>query len=171
MIIPAVLGIQFLVHKALEELIEYEHPTLQLIGGQFDWFIVMSMWISAVFVAPIFEEIVYRGLLIGWLHRWLVTRNPLGETMGALPAKNPLVSEPAASWLAIGISSLLFALLHLGQGAAAIPLFVLAVALGYIYRRTGSIVPCIIIHMLLNAFSMAQVTLKSYFINTGGGQF
>ena len=44
--------------------------------------------------------------------------------------------------------------MHLGQGAAPIPLFILAVGLGLLYQRTGRIVPCIIVHMLLNAMTL-----------------
>ncbi|MCH8047083.1 MAG: CPBP family intramembrane metalloprotease, partial [Planctomycetes bacterium] len=62
----------------------------------------------------------------------------------------------------ICISSLIFAMLHIGQGAAPIPLFVLALGLGYLYWRTGQLLPCIIVHMLLNGTSMALLWLSIY---------
>ena len=54
---------------------------------------------------------------------------------------------------------MLFALAHLGQGANPISLFFLAIGLGYLYQRTHRIVPCIMVHMLFNAFSMTLVGL------------
>ena len=57
--------------------------------------------------------------------------------------------NPTKRW-PILVSSLVFALLHLGQGGAPIPLFFLAVGLGFLYQRTGRLTPCIVVHMLLN---------------------
>lgn len=162
MIIPFVMAVQLLLQK----LVPYEHSTLDMLTGEFDWFLHATAWISAGFVAPIFEEVFYRGLLIGWLHRVLVTGKPLGD----FKKKNddgeevkmenkPLMAEPMASWVAITISSLLFAAAHIGQGAAPVPLFILAMALGFIYRRTGSITACIVVHFLLNAYTLGQATL------------
>ena len=157
MITPFVLAVQVL----LQYLVDYEHDTLEMLTGQFDWFLIATAWIAAGFVAPVFEEVVYRGLLLGWLHRVLVTGKPLGDSDKIKMEDRPLVSEPWASWIAVGISSLFFAAAHLGQGAAPVPLFILAMSLGYIYRRTGSIVPCIVVHFLLNAYTLVQVTLVS----------
>ncbi|MEM9409801.1 MAG: CPBP family intramembrane glutamic endopeptidase [Planctomycetota bacterium] len=68
-------------------------------------------------------------------------------------------------WLPIGISSFLFALVHIGQGLAPIPLFIFGLALGNLFRRTGSIVPPILLHFLLNGFSMFWVTLESWLLS------
>ncbi|MCA9149322.1 MAG: CPBP family intramembrane metalloprotease [Planctomycetales bacterium] len=63
-------------------------------------------------------------------------------------------------WVPIGISATLFALAHVGQGPAPIPLFLLAVGLGYIYQRTHRILPCILIHFLVNLTAMVQLALE-----------
>ena len=60
------------------------------------------------------------------------------------------------------LSSSLFALAHLGQGAAPTPLFFLAIGLGYLYRRTHRLLPCILVHMLINATSMAMMGLALF---------
>ena len=60
-------------------------------------------------------------------------------------------------WLPIGIVSLLFGLAHLGYGPEPVPLFFLALMLGYIYYRTHRIVPCIVAHATFNSFSMAML--------------
>ena len=60
----------------------------------------------------------------------------------------------------IVISSFLFGMAHLGHGPDPIPLFVLALILGYVYQRTHRIVPCIVLHMLFNAFSLTLVWIQ-----------
>jgi membrane protease YdiL (CAAX protease family) len=57
-------------------------------------------------------------------------------------------------WLPIIISSVLFGLAHLGYGPEPVPLFFLALILGYLYYRTHRIVPCIVAHAVFNAFTM-----------------
>jgi membrane protease YdiL (CAAX protease family) len=51
-------------------------------------------------------------------------------------------------------SSLLFALAHFGYGPEPVPLFFLALVLGYVYQRTHRILPSIITHGLFNAFAI-----------------
>jgi membrane protease YdiL (CAAX protease family) len=69
-------------------------------------------------------------------------------------------------WLPIGISSLLFALAHAGQGSAPVALFFLAVILGYLYQRTHRIVPCITMHAMFNLLSIVGLLLRM----TGPGE-
>ena len=64
------------------------------------------------------------------------------------------------SWAPIVISSVVFGMVHIGQGAAPIPLFVFGLALGYLYRQTASVLPCIVLHMGLNGFSMFWFTMQ-----------
>ena len=54
--------------------------------------------------------------------------------------------------------------LHIGQGAAYIPLFFLALALGYVTKKTGSIWAAIIIHVCLN--SLSTITLAWTYLQT-----
>ena len=49
--------------------------------------------------------------------------------------------------------------MHLGSGPDVIPLFFLALGLGYLYRQTHSIWPGFIVHTLLNAWSMVALVL------------
>jgi membrane protease YdiL (CAAX protease family) len=56
-----------------------------------------------------------------------------------------------AAWLAIVITSILFALVHPMWMAPLI--FVLALCLGYLYERTGNLWACIALHAIFNASS------------------
>lgn len=82
--------------------------------------------LAAVLVAPICEEIFFRGFLLMGLAR-------------AMP-----------SWLAIILASLIFAAAHASPGSFVL-LFVLAIFLGIIRIATGSLWPGIVLHMLNNA--------------------
>lgn len=57
-------------------------------------------------------------------------------------------------WFPIIATSVLFGLAHFGYGPEPLPLFVLALMLGYVYQRTHRIVPCIVAHAIFNAFTM-----------------
>lgn len=77
-----------------------------------------------------------------------------------------ILYEPGTHWqslLPMLVSSMLFALMHLGHGPDPIPLFVLAMILGYLYQRTHRLWPCIVLHMCLNGTSLIVLgaTMKS----------
>ena len=75
----------------------------------------------------------------------------------APPADGP---NSLLSCMPVIISSLVFAALHLGHGMDPIPLFVLAIWLGYLYQRTHRMLPCIVLHFLVNAVSLAVLALS-----------
>ncbi len=60
-------------------------------------------------------------------------------------------SGARCSYGAIVITSLTFASMHFTQWPAPVALFVLSLGLGYLYDRTGRLLPCIVVHALLNA--------------------
>jgi membrane protease YdiL (CAAX protease family) len=80
------------------------------------------------------------------------TRAPSVEPDGSLDSP---IQNPVLAWLPVFVSSLLFALAHVGHGPDPVPLFVLALILGYVYRQTHRIVPSIVTHMLINGLSLA----------------
>ena len=67
--------------------------------------------------------------------------------------------QPKFAYWPILVSSACFALIHWGQGLAPIPLFILALGLGYLFRQTGSLIACITVHFLLNFYSMFVFTV------------
>ena len=84
---------------------------------------------------------------------------PVGEELAVPPAARFRVAGVRWDQAAVVFSSAIFALMHLGHGAAPIPLFFLALALGYLYQRTGRLLPSITVHLCLNACSLAALYL------------
>ena len=84
-----------------------------------------------VFAAPISEEICFRGMLFGGL------RERLPRLAAAL------------------LAGLIFGGLHALTGVTAVPpLIFFGFVLALLYERTGSIVPCILLHMLNNSVAL-----------------
>jgi len=97
--------------------------------------------VSAGLLAPLLEEAVYRGL-------W---QSMLVETLGE-----------DRRWLAVMVAALIFAAMHLGgtvDGQALPALWVLGVLLGWLYERTGSLLPGVIVHAAFNVFNISYVLL------------
>ncbi len=61
--------------------------------------------------------------------------------------------SPASRKAAIVLTSLLFALVHLPQWPAPVAIFFLALALGWLYDRTGSLIAPFIMHALFNGLA------------------
>ncbi|MCY2990550.1 MAG: CPBP family glutamic-type intramembrane protease [Planctomycetota bacterium] len=83
-----------------------------------------------------------------------------GQPSGAPASReSPVEAEavaPPSLW-PIGLSAGLFAAMHASHGPDPIPLFLLAVGLGYLYQRTHRILPCLVVHFLLNSCSMVML--------------
>lgn len=119
--------------SALNQLVPYKHDVVDFLTLHRDPLAVGLVIATAVVAAPLVEELFFRRILQGWLEK------RLPEADGAL---------------AIALSAAAFALAHQGQGLAFVPLFPFGLVLGFIARRTGSIVPCILLHALFNAVSV-----------------
>lgn len=57
------------------------------------------------------------------------------------------------------MASTLFALAHFGQGPAPIPLFFFAVGVGSLFAFTQRALPCIVVHLVLNFWSLTILTI------------
>jgi membrane protease YdiL (CAAX protease family) len=87
----------------------------------------------AVLIAPIGEELLFRGFLLRW------------------------VSEKVDSdILGIVISSIVFGVLHMGYGSVVevFGTMTIGLVLGYTFIRSKSITPCIVVHMVYNLLSL-----------------
>ena len=85
---------------------------------------------SAVILAPLWEELIFRGLLYGYL------------------------KSRMSVFAALLVSSLIFSAYHFNLDAL-MPLLIVGIATGYIYERTRSLYFAIFFHALFNALSMA----------------
>lgn len=121
---------------ALNAVVAYDHPVVSLLGETRTLRAVAIVVTAAVIAAPIAEELFFRRILLGWLDNQLPSRD---------------------SALAILISATAFALAHQGQGLAYLPLLPLGLVLGFIAQRTGSIIPCMLLHSLFNAVSVGML--------------
>jgi membrane protease YdiL (CAAX protease family) len=177
MLAPPVYGLQLL----LTQYFESKHPLVEAIRDNPTLPLVLASGLLAVIAAPIVEEYLLRVLLQGWLEKLAASHeDPVSLTLGQGPydhsaaedataADQPTqpVDEPRSDGPPVGtaadqppmwpvfVSSLVFAAMHVAHGPDWIPLFVLAVGLGYLYRQTHRILPCIVVHFLLNACSFA----------------
>ncbi len=114
---------------------EYEieaHPGLQQIAEHPQPALMVVIFLMATVIAPISEEVVFRGIL--------------QSLIGAH------VQRP---WLAIGMTSLLFAMVH-GNPTHWPPLFVLSLGLGYCYEKSGSLWRPIFMHALFNGVTVVS---------------
>jgi membrane protease YdiL (CAAX protease family) len=80
------------------------------------------------------------------------------EQLGTVPQR----LRPVPIW-PIFVSSLVFAGLHYGHGPAPVPLFLFGLALGYLYRCTHRLLPCVLVHMLFNGCSMLMLLIQLAF--------
>jgi membrane protease YdiL (CAAX protease family) len=144
-------------------LIPYEHPLINELQRKPDAFTQWTAAISALIVAPVFEEFLFRGILQGWLEKMelrLITKAEIrgdtafGDTQNIILGPRHSIAGLKLGTIPIFISSMLFALIHLGQGAAPIALYVFALALGYLYRQTHRLWPSMMVHFLLNAVTL-----------------
>jgi membrane protease YdiL (CAAX protease family) len=173
---PPVYGIQML----LVQWFPSQHPVVNLLREKPDPVFLGVSAFAAVVVAPLAEEFFFRVLVQGWLHKlhssnwslssWISVRpiptdSPLRSEIsdpardkGLQPTGDPHPSEGESigTW-PVFASAALFSLMHASHGPDPIPLFLLAIGLGYLYRQTRRILPCIVVHLLLNVCSLAAL--------------
>lgn len=96
----------------------------------------VAVCVVVTVLAPITEEVLFRGYVFGALRNW---RGP---------------------WLAALLTGLLFGAIHVGSTDAVflVPLAALGAILCLLRWRTGSLLPCIVAHAINNAiaFSVAE---------------
>jgi membrane protease YdiL (CAAX protease family) len=86
-------------------------------------------------------------------------------TFATSPGKTVAIPPQATSWAdyaPAGISAAVFALAHFSHGPDWIALIVLALGLGYLYRRTHRMLPGIVVHFLLNSLSMCSLLVQIF---------
>lgn len=113
---------------------EVQDLIAKAVGAEASRAFLVALGVLGIVVAPVTEELLFRGALFGSL------RARIGSRAAAL------------------LSSLLFAAVH-GSLTALVPLFVLALVLCWVYERSGSLVAPVAVHMLNNATSLLPLFL------------
>lgn len=110
----------------------YEASSTELLGN-----VSIALWISVVIMAPLVEELTFRG--------FMYTR----------------LKQGMPKWIAVILTSLVFGIVH-GTLIWAIYTFVFSLALIYILERTKSIWACILFHMSFNLVGAVMSTWPEF---------
>lgn len=132
-----------LISMLVSLLVPYRHVLLDTMATDQSWNSFVMLFVSAVIVTPIAEEMMFRMLLQGGLHHAIFKKDSIEHA-----------GSKVLAWVPIVVASAIFSCMHLGQGAAPIPLFIFSLALGYMYRQTGRLMIPIVIHMVLNGTTL-----------------
>ncbi|MCP9887740.1 CPBP family intramembrane metalloprotease [Cyanobium sp. ATX 6A2] len=133
MVLPLVAFSGWMVNRLLGDP-GGSNPLLELVLTARDPVALLCFGFTAMVLAPLFEETLFRGVLLPALgSRW-------GGTAGVL------------------VSALVFGLAHLSVGEL-LPLVVLGVGLGWLRLRSGRLGPCVLMHSLWNGFTFTNLLL------------
>lgn len=118
----------------------FGHQMLEVLGRTNETWVVVMLMVSALAIAPPLEEILFRGLV----------QTALLELLGR-----------RRRWSVILFAAGVFAAVHWDSAVwQVLPgLFALGVVLGWLYERTGSLLPCVIVHMGFNAVMIVATLL------------
>jgi membrane protease YdiL (CAAX protease family) len=123
-----------------------QHEQLELITAYPRWQLRILVFIVAVVIAPLLEEMIFRGLFQTVIRSFFESRDSKLETRSRV-------------WLPIFISAGLFSIVH-GNVPHWPALFLLGVCLGYAYEKSGSLFRPIFIHAFFNAITIIFVLLE-----------
>jgi membrane protease YdiL (CAAX protease family) len=155
LLLPVIYGVMATLSRLIAP---RSHPVFESIRG--DGGSAGTAWltfISAVIAAPVAEELLFRGVLLGWLTSLALegeSRRGAWEPGRRAPARALWVPNILASWL--------FAALHVPQWPAPIPLFLLSLGLGWLAQRTGRLGGPIVAHMAFNGLSTVMLLIATH---------
>jgi membrane protease YdiL (CAAX protease family) len=145
-----------------------EHPIIEMFKDAPDVAFFGLLFVSAAVVAPLFEELIFRVFLQGFLEKATSFRgNPMELLVGKTHELVDIDDEQPElrgmlAWLPITFSAGIFALLHYSHGPDWVPLLLLAAGMGYLYQRTHRMLPSLVVHTLLNALSMWGLWVEAH---------
>lgn len=136
--LPVMLGLKFISEIALQKIgwkIE-DQRAVEMFGNVKSVGLKVYLGFFAVIIAPLAEEFIFRGVLFSTLKK-------LGWTKCA--------------WL---VPSLLFALIH-NNAPIFLPLLFFALALTWLYQKTGGLLAPMLAHSLFNAINLGLLFLST----------
>ncbi len=130
-VLPVALSLQQVSVLLLGKIgvVPEEETAVMLLAGAKSWWARVYLGVFAVVIAPVAEEFIFRGVLY-----------PFVKQLG----------YPHFAWIGVNF---LFALIHM-DAAALVPLFVLALALTWLYEKTGNLLAPIAAHSFFNAANL-----------------
>ncbi len=132
-IVPFVLLISLVMNIFIENQ-NGSNPLLEIVLNNNNYLSFILLFLTTTLLAPLFEEIIFRGILLPTLSR------DFGVISGII------------------ISAFVFALAHLSLGEM-LPLFVLGIGLGATRIASGSLFSSVIMHSLWNGLTFLNLFL------------
>jgi hypothetical protein len=132
-IIPFVLLISLIMNSLIDNQ-NGSNPLLEIVLNNNNYLSFILLFVTTTLLAPLFEEIIFRGILL------------------------PTLSRDFGIILGIIVSAFIFALAHLSLGEMP-PLFVLGIGLGITRIASGSLLSSVIMHSLWNGLTFFNLFL------------
>ena len=132
-IVPFVLLISVIMNILIDNQ-NGSNPLLEIVLNNKNYFSFIILFVTTTLLAPFFEEIIFRGILLPTLSR------DFGIIWGII------------------VSAFIFALAHLSVGEMP-PLFVLGIGLGITRIASGSLLSSVIMHSMWNGLTFLNLFL------------
>ena len=132
-IVPFVLLISLIMNSLIETQ-NGSNPLLEIVLNNNNYLSFILLFVTTTLIAPLFEEIIFRGILL------------------------PTLSRDFGIILGIIVSAFIFALAHLSLGEM-LPLFVLGIGLGITRVASGSLLSSVTMHSLWNGLTFLNLFL------------
>ena len=133
MIIPFVLLVSLIMNSLIDNQ-NGSNPLLEIVLNNNNYLSFILLFLTTTLLAPLFEEIIFRGILL------------------------PNLSRDFGIILGISISAFIFALAHLSISEMP-PLLVLGIGLGITRIVSGSLLSSVIMHSLWNGLTFLNLFL------------
>ena len=133
MIIPFVLLVSLIMNLLIENQ-NGSNPLLEIVLNNNNYSAFILLFITTTFLAPLFEEVIFRGVLL------------------------PILSREFGIILGITISAFIFALAHLSISEMP-PLFTLGIGLGITRLISGRLSSSVVMHSLWNGMTFLNLFL------------
>lgn len=117
---------QNILSKLNIDLTQGEHPVVPVFLSSDSQHALIWLFVFAAVVAPVVEEIMFRGVLYGWL------RDHYGK------------------FVSMFVSAFIFAIVHPQGALGIVPLSLIGCGLAFIREWRGSLIPCMLAHSLVN---------------------
>ncbi|MCR8539841.1 MAG: CPBP family intramembrane metalloprotease [Prochlorococcus marinus CUG1439] len=132
-IVPFVLLVSLIMNSLIDNQ-NGSNPLLEIVLNNNNYLSFILLFVTTTLLAPLFEEIIFRGILL------------------------PTLSRDFGIILGIIVSAFIFALAHLSLGEMP-PLFVLGIGLGITRIASGSLLSSVIMHSLWNGLTFLNLFL------------